>query len=172
MQKFYVQYDSFGAVIGRLSSDGDVPSGNYLEVTDATTMAQTINDGWAVVNGSLVPPTSEQLITTAQAIQIAAIEADYQVAIQHPVEYMDTTFQADKDSQDVLTKCLVAGSVPTGFYWLDANNVQVIMTFAQLQGLAGAMLVQGQTAFAHLQAKKSAIKAVTTTVVDVQSIVW
>jgi hypothetical protein len=117
-------------------------------------------------------PTVAQLLSTAQSTQIAAIESAYQAAIQQPVAYMNTTFQADKDSQDVLTKCLVAGSVPSGFYWLDENNAQVVMTFAQLQGLASAILVQGQAAFAHLQAKKSAVKAVTTTVADVQAIVW
>jgi hypothetical protein len=117
-------------------------------------------------------PTDAQLLSTAQATQIAAIESAYQAAIQQPVAYMNTTFQADSSSQDVLTKCLVAGSVPAGFYWLDANNAQVIMTFVQLQGLASVMLVQGQAAFVHLQAKKSDVKAVTTTVVDVQAIVW
>jgi hypothetical protein len=122
-------------------------------------------------NGAWVIVTADQL-TPAKSAQISILEAAYNSAIQLPVAYMSTTFQADAGSQDVLTKCLVAGSVPAGFYWLDANNAQVVMTFAQLQGLAGAMLVQGQTAFAHLQAKKSAVKAVTTTVADVQAVVW
>ena len=103
--------------------------------------------------------------------QIIELTKSYQVAIQLPVAYMATTFQADTGSQDVLTKCLVAGSVPVGFYWLDANNIQVPMTFLQLQGLAGAMLVQGQIAFNQLQVRKNFIK-VALTIPDVQAVVW
>jgi hypothetical protein len=139
------------------------------DVTDIHAFPNTL----ATLQPYTIPaPTAAQLLAAAQQTQLALMDSSYRSAIQQPVAYMNTTFQADASSQDVLTKCLVAGSVPAGFYWLDANNAQVIMTFAQLQGLAGAMLVQGNAAFAHLQAKKSAIKAVTTTVADVQAIVW
>ena len=123
-----------------------------------------------VVNGviSLKPgPTLAQ----AQLTQITTLEAAYTVAIQLPVSYMGSTFQADSDSQDLLTKCLVAGAVPTGFYWLDAINEKVPMTFAQLQGLAGTMLMQGQIAFDNLQTKKTAVRAALT-VADVQLVQW
>ncbi len=112
-------------------------------------------------------PTLEQV----RIEHIGTLYAAYNAAIQLPVAYMATTFQADNASQDVLTKCLVADSVPTGFYWLDANNAQVPMTFAQLQGLAGVMLAQGQAAFAKLQAKKTAVRDATT-VAAVQAVVW
>lgn len=120
--------------------------------------------------GAWVIVIADQL-TPAKASQNAVLASAYAAAIQIPVAYMATTFQADAGSQDVLTKCLVAGSVPTGFYWLDANNVQVPMTFTQLQGLAGAMLTQGQTAFARLQTRKSTVLAATT-VAAVQAVVW
>ncbi len=110
-------------------------------------------------------------LTGAQAAQIAIVEAAYQTAIQQPVSYMSTTFQADQDSQGVLTKSLVAGAVPAGFFWLDKNNAQVSMTFAQLQGLASAMLAQGQTAFAKKTTLKQRINAATT-VAAVQAITW
>jgi hypothetical protein len=179
MQKFYVQYDSSGAVIGRLSSDGDVPSGNYLEVTDAATMAQTINDGWTVASGLLVQPTSEQLLSTAQSTQIAAIEADYQVAIQQPVAYMNTTFQADKDSQDLMNRAITGlqaivatgGTVPDNFAWYDINNHPVTMTLIQLQGLFATGVANVNTLFVHKQTQKAAIRAATT-VSAVTKIVW
>lgn len=120
--------------------------------------------------GAWVIVTADQ-ITPAKAAQNAVLASAYAAAIQIPVAYMATTFQADSGSQDTLTKCLVAGSVPAGFYWLDANNAQVPMTFAQLQGLAGAMLTQGQTAFARLQTRKSAVLAAAT-VAAVQAVVW
>lgn len=107
----------------------------------------------------------------AQENQIALIETAYKVAIQEPVDYMGTTFQADDGSQAVLTKSLSAGSVPSGFFWLDVNNAQVHMTFQQLQGLAAAMLTQGLAAFAQKTALKQQIRDAAS-VVAVQAITW
>ncbi|QMV32425.1 hypothetical protein 8G_00031 [Ralstonia phage Hyacinthe] len=118
---------------------------------------------------AFVNPSST--LTGAQVAQIAIIEIAYQAAIQQPVNYMGTTFQADNDSQAVLAKSLAAGSVPTGFFWLDKNNAQVSMTFAQLQGLAGAMLAQGQAAFAKKTGLKQQIRGATT-VAAVRAINW
>jgi hypothetical protein len=116
---------------------------------------------------TITPPSFADL----QEAKMVELSAAYNVAIQLPVAYMGSTFQADSDSQDLLTKCLVAGAVPTGFYWLDANNAQVPMTFAQLQGLAGTMLMQGQITFDNLQTKKTAVRAALT-VADVQLVQW
>ncbi len=116
-------------------------------------------------------PTAAQLLAAAKTAQLATLASAYNAAIQQPVSYMSTTFQADSASQQTLTRCLVAGSVPAGFYWLDANNAQVPMTFAQLQGLASAMLVQGQAAFTRLQTRKASVNGATT-VSAVQAVVW
>ena len=127
-----------------------------------------------VSGGKLVAapaPTSAQLLASAKTAQISMLASAYNTAIQQSVSYMSTTFQADSTSQQTLTRCLVSGSVPTGFYWLDANNVQVPMTFAQLQGLASAMLVQGQAAFTRLQTRKASVNGATT-VSAVQAVVW
>lgn len=110
-------------------------------------------------------------LVQAQAQQITLIEGSYQSAIQQPVGYMGTTFQADDDSQSVLAKSLVAGSVPDGFFWLDVSNTPVQMTYPQLQGLAAAMLAQGQTAFAKKTTLKQQIRAAET-VAAVQTIAW
>jgi hypothetical protein len=107
----------------------------------------------------------------AATAKLTQLTQSYNTAIQQPVSYMSTTFQADQSSQDVLTKSLVAGSVPTGFYWLDSANAKVTMTYAQLQGLAGAMLLQGQLAFDKLQTKKAAVIAATTKT-QVEAVVW
>jgi hypothetical protein len=122
-------------------------------------------------------PTAAQLqevasaaaLTQAKTKQITLLEAAYTAAIQLPVDYMATTFQADVASQDVLAKSLVSGKVPTGFYWLDSANAKVAMTFVQAQDLAYAMLVHGMTAFAKLQDKKTAVRAATT-VADVLAV--
>ena len=111
-------------------------------------------------------------LAQAQADQVKTVTATYSAAIQAPVSYMATTFQADAGSQATLNKVLTVanGTVPAGFYWVDAANNQVAMTFAQLQGLASAMWAQGWTAFQELQTKKAAIAAATT-IAAVQAIV-
>lgn len=145
---------------------------NLLELTDAewdTRLSTPFVDG-----GMLVPkPTKSnaELLLEAQLAKITVLENAYNSAIQAPVSYIGATFQADNDSQNTLTKCLVAGSVPAGFFWLDASNVQVPMTYTELQGLAGAMLAQGQAAFVILQTRKAAVRAATT-IADVQSVTW
>jgi len=115
-------------------------------------------------------PDAQQL-AISQTQQLALLAAAYAAAIQQPVTYLDTSFQADEASQIVLTKVLVVGAVMDGFFWLDANNAPVPMTFAQLQGLAAAMLVQGQAAFAKLQQLKAIVRNATS-IADVLAVVW
>lgn len=115
-------------------------------------------------------PESQQLVI-AQTQQLALLAAAYSAAIQQPVAYLDTSFQADEASQIVLTKVLVVGAVPDGFFWLDASNAPVTMTFAQLQGLAAAMLAQGQAAFAKLQKLKSEVREASS-IDAVAAVVW
>ena len=86
----------------------------------------------------------------------------YVVARYADIAYMDTTFQADANSQALIVSVLSAGSVPDGFFWMDANNAQVTMTYADLQGLSGAILARGQVAYTDYQTKKAEILATTT----------
>lgn len=144
----------------------DVEALPNVPQTLTTTIIPRPSESHDWVNGAWVPNLAK-----AQSAQIAALAEAYNTAIQLPVDYMGTIFQADDASQTVLTKCLVAGSVPAGFYWLDANNTQVVMTFAQLQGLATTMLIQGQTAFVQLQTLKAQVRAATT-LSAVQAVVW
>lgn len=110
-------------------------------------------------------------LSQVQDAQLALLATAYSAAIQQPVAYLDTSFQADEASQIVLTKVLVVGAVQEGFFWLDANNQPVPMTFAQLQCLAAAMLAQGQAAFGKLQQLKSAVREATT-VDAVAAVAW
>ena len=106
-------------------------------------------------------------LSEVKAEKIAQIEAAYSTAMQQDVSYMGTTFQTDTASQDILTKTLVTlnatGSVPAAFWWRDANNNNVAMSLAELNGLAGAMLNQGWAAFQTRVARKDAVTAATST---------
>lgn len=136
-------------------------AGNSVEIT-----------GIGIPDQSLSPalPTAIAL-AHAQTDCCNALAGAYNAEIQKNVQYMGTEFQADDASQTVLTKVLVAGSVPEGFFWLDANNVQVPMSYAQLQGLAGAILVRAQAAFIKLQQLKATVRSAAS-VDEVHSVVW
>jgi hypothetical protein len=120
-----------------------------------------------------------QLLSTAQSTQIAAIESAYQVAMQQPVAYMNTTFQADKNSQDLMLKSInwlksimdIGETIPADFGWWDTTNVKVPMTLEQLQGLYVASGNIANSAFTHKQDLKAAIRAATK-VTTVTKIVW
>jgi hypothetical protein len=130
----------------------------YNKITGAAhdvTEFGTIPSGFSFVPA---PPTLSESAKTKRT----KLTQSYQAAIQQNVAYSGTTFQADTASQQALTAALAAGAVPAGFAWLDANNVWVPMTYAQLQGLAGVMLAQGFTAFQRLQTRKTATRAALT----------
>jgi len=155
--------------------------------TMAVTPTQWENQAgeWWVVNGALTQtdpnaPTAAQLLAQAQAAQIATLTAAYQQAIQDPVSYtskggVTKTYQADPGSVANLQNMLLAfgatQTVPSGFYWVAADNTQVPFTYADMQGLAQALGAQGAAAFQHLQTQKAAVKAATT-VAEVQAVTW
>ena len=120
----------------------------------------------SAVSGTLstAAPGNAYLLAQAQAVQISAIESAYETGNALPIAYMSTTFQADVDSQALIANVLQAcgGSLPSGFEWYDSNNSGVVMSFAQLQGLAGTILMRGQPLFVNKQTKKALIKAATT----------
>jgi hypothetical protein len=148
---------------------------NVLEVDAVSAgliQSDTANIGDSYAGGIFTSPALPlPTLIQSQTDKLIALDSNYNDAIQMDVAYMSTTFQADNDSRIILTQSLAPGSVPAGFYWLDINNVRVTMTYAQLQGLGLAMLVQGQTAFDKLRTLKNQVQAATTTAA-VQAIVW
>jgi len=111
-----------------------------------------------------------EFITNKQ-VTLQRVEIDYNNANELNIDYMKTTFQADKKSQDLIVSVLSAGSVPTGFYWIDKANAQIPMTYTQLQGLSGAVLARGQANFAKLQRLKAKVKSAKTQTA-LNKIVW
>jgi len=174
-----------GLVAELFSTAGDitqmfVPSLIWVDVTSVSP-APTV--GWSATQSagawSFAAPAGPTLAQT-QTAQIALLAQSYQTAIAQSVTFttagnITKSFQADPGSisnvQNMLAAYTAKGSVPTGFYWLAADNTQVTFTLADLQGLAKAMGDQGWTAFQHLQTQKAAISAATT-VAAVQAIVW
>lgn len=137
------------------------PAGNSVEISEIGNPDQALSQQ--------LPPAIA--LARDQTARCNALSGAYNTEIQRDVPYMGTEFQADDASQIALTKVLAAGSVPDGFFWLDVRNAQIPMSYAVLQGLASAILVQGQAAFAKLQMLKSQVRAAAT-VGDVQAVIW
>ena len=129
---------------------------------------------------NILAPLPPQTLADAQAQQIAVLSAAYATACAQPVSFttagkVTKTFQADPASVQVLQQTLAglsgAQATPPGFYWVAADNTQVPFAYADLQGLAAAMLAQGWTAFQHLQTLKATLNA-TTTIAAAQAVTW
>lgn len=124
-------------------------------------------------------PTTAQLVEAAQTAQLALMDSSYLSAMQQPVAYMGTTFQADKASQSLMNDAITAlqaivatgGTVPANFAWYDINNSAVPMTLLQLQGLFATGSANVNSLFVHKMTQKAAIRAATT-VSAVQAIVF
>jgi hypothetical protein len=115
----------------------------------------------------------------AQATKLTQIEAAFIADAALPIAYMGTTFQADKDSRDLMAQAIiglqavvaVGGTVPANFTWWDSNNVAVPMTLLQLQGLFATGLATFNSKFANKQVKKAAVREAST-VANVQSTIY
>lgn len=131
--------------------------------------------GWRAVDSEADLLTGEtysatQPVLSAQtlAAQIAELVTTYETAISQPVSFttaagVKQTYQTDPASRQKMADMLNAyehtGAVPTGFYWVAADNTQVPFTLADLQGLANEVGAQGWAAFQALQAGKNALGA-------------
>jgi len=148
----------------------DIPTPN-TEVSDENwKQAISINANFIDRDGVLSKKdfrTLEQL----KASKLKELEASYSNSIQQNIGYLDTTFQADKASQDLIASNLSVGSVPDGFYWQDINNEKVPMSYEDLQGLASAIQTRGLVSFGKLQELKALVKEATT-VEELEEILW
>jgi len=112
--------------------------------------------------------------TELQVVKKQEIKASYNSANQLDIDYMSTTFQADKASQDLITGILAGGAVPSGFTWRDNTqpaNVDVPMTLAEFQGLSQAIVARGQVNWIKYQGLKAQVDLATTQA-DLDLIVW
>jgi len=146
----------------------------------ACTEAQAQNpSAWQVVNGILALS-----LTSAQATQKALLLASYQSAVNAPIAFKnsagvtstypsgDTVLTNGMKAKDLLAQILSAGSTAwTLGKWLDTNNIAQTFTFADLQGLAGAMESAITLDWTDLIAKIANVDACTT-VAEVQAIIF
>lgn len=137
---------------GYIEYNGVIPEGD-------TFTFDNVNN---VLMGSIQPSIEAKL---------KEIDKAYQEANVQDIDYMNTQFQADEYSQKLIVSSLSAGAVPTGFYWLDASNNKVPMTYADLQGLSSAILVRNQANFDKRTALKIQARNAKTKE-ELENIVW
>ena len=125
---------------------------------------------WDAVN-SVVIEDFAKVLTDLKAAKLQEIEFAYYTASTADIAYNANVFYADESDRALLSQVLSVGSVPTPFYWGDVNSVNVLMTYADLQGLAGTILGRGQAAFAQLQTHRAAIVDAVS-VADINAILW
>ena len=155
----------------------------YQKAIDPSTGMLDAHRVWAIADngtGTFISDTDPGWLAYIQGQQNNTLTAAYQNAIQQSVSYaskggVTKTYQADPQSVANLSQMLLAfqaaGAVPSGFYWVAADNTQVLFTYADMQGLAQTMGTQGLTAFQKLQTLKAQVNAATT-VAAVQAVVW
>lgn len=178
----YALVDASGVVENVVMWDGgedwSPPQGFTAVQSDTAAIGSTYANG--AFSGPPAPQVVVLTLGQAQALQISMINAAYASAVAQPVSYAATcgvtkTFQADSLSQTTLMQATqgynLAGAVPSGFYWVSADNTQVPFTLADLSGLYQAMLAQGWSAFQRKQTLKLQINEATT-VAAVQAIIW
>jgi Domain of unknown function (DUF4376) len=112
-----------------------------------------------------------EVLSSAKSAKLSTLSSAYAAACTQPVSFttagkISKTFQADVSSTAVLQQTLAGLSgpqaTPPGFFWVSADNTAVPFSYADLQGLAGAILAQGWAAFQALQTAKAAVNAATT----------
>ena len=134
-----------------------------VETIHNTTLTETTQADYE----AMIAPTLDEL----KAKKIAELYQAYNNANSLDIAYMNTTFQADSYSQGLIVAVLSAGSVPSGFYWLDANNNKVSMTYTDLQGLSATILARGQVNFDKFQNLKAQVNSATSQA-DLDAIQW
>lgn len=187
MGQKYASYNSQGIVNGFYDSiDSPPPStATVIPITDAEWQSALSSPYQPVtmVNGVLTIPIGPTL-DQAKASQIALLQASYQNAINAPVTFTnasgvtstypsgDTVLVTGQKAKNLLAEIISAGSAAwTLGKWLDTNNVAQTFTFADLQGLAGAMEAAITLDYTDLVSKIAEVNAATT-VSAVQAVTW
>ena len=117
---------------------------------------------WDFTNSKWIEGDTTAALDNVKQSKLQELKQAYTDASSEDIAYMNTTFQTDTASQNLIVSVLSAGSVPTGFFWLDTANNQVPMTYAELQGLSGTILVRNQANFIKYQGLKANVAQATT----------
>ncbi len=131
---------------------------------------------WILESGKEIKATDELLSAldlkyNLKSLKKQEIEKAYLKAIEEPIVYNDNTFQADLDSQKVLSQIIAVAPDDFEIDWLDIDNNVVHLKLDDLKAAAGLILVRGQEMFAKKVALKKQLEEATTKD-EINKIVW
>jgi len=133
---------------------------------------KAIASGWNEIPVFPIPLTDAEILAQAKADKLAVIISERDSAEIANVIALGATFQADAESQDLLTKAVMrklgGGALPPE--WRDINNVMVaINTLADLMAIVNAIGGNVQLARTTSFARKEALIAAVT-LADVEAV--
>ena len=152
-----MQYYVIGENGGPVTGSGMTPDATYPPGAIPCDAYVYQNPQLFEIQGGAAVISNARQLQQAKAAKLAEITADYAAATTADIAYMSTTFQADPASINTMAQVLSGSTMglPADFYWVDAGNVQVPMTLAQLQGLGAMIIERNWDAFKVLQNKKT-----------------
>jgi len=167
-----VNYDkTTGKILGWYDSEihSTIPTPN-AEVTDSE-WHSAINNNANYFDGTKCSIKDFRTFAELQQTKLQEIYTAYSNATQLDIAYLGTTFDTKQSTQDVIAKNLSIGSVPAGFYFRDINNVDVPMTYTELQGFGAAIQTRDLANFSKFQSLKASVLSATTQA-ELDAIVW
>ena len=131
---------------------------------------------WLKTNTPEAEFTASELLAMGKDKILVKLRTDFSTANSVGISYMGSLYQADKKSVDAMNSYLATGKVPPNFFWLDANNVEVPMTFSQLQKLSLLISTRNLANFSLYQSAKNSIMGASTVKalgkINIKGIVW
>lgn len=183
MNKYYILSDpTTGKVTARYDDSlgyKNIPA-EVIEVDESVfNLSIERGDTWVFDSASsgLIPKPPKSLLEQlldAENKKLYELADKYSAQMKEPIAFLGTTFDADDRAKNNLKDVLTAFSsttLPTGFFWIDATNAQVPVTFSDVEGLAKAIGDRSWVLFQKFQELKSKTKAAST-LEEVEAILW
>lgn len=153
-----ITINSNNIIVGTLESSGTLPSG-WIAITETQyPSAQVPGASWDAATSTVNPPAANYNLNAVAAQQIKILEAAAQSALPDPVLFTNAAGVATSYANTIQNQHNLAGALsawtsadwPSNFFIYDINNVPVVLTFADAQGLAKAFANAFLTVYTNL----------------------
>jgi hypothetical protein len=187
-----VTYSHNGVDVGTYMIDVPIKNGSFISGTELESEIQVRAPVWLLdrkveVTNAIgfdaidalavfeVPANSEPTITQLRDAKKAVFNKYRERVLSHGVVFDGHTFDSDQTSVSRLTALsnvlLAGGTLPDGFVWRSADNVDVTMDATSIFGLLGAMILKASSVFKTSWEKKAAVD-VAQTKSEIDAILW
>lgn len=162
MQLETMYYDTATRGFYEEAQDGRIA----ISFADYTALLQSQADGFVILpdeHGHPISVNPDTLLTLPDFIKrhIAKLEVVLNERSSEPITFNGNSFKTDDAQLTLYTRLLAPGTLPADFKLRSIDNVNVSMTYADLQALGSAILERNQAYFWHFQALKAQCKSVT-----------